>query len=245
VTPGRTGAATGAESQELIFINTSKTTCLLSGSPKLSAVRDGARATLLATPHDDFFGILDPADLRPGGFSLLRIHTGTGCDKPVHKLTALEVLLPNGGTLDVPKITLGDQCGLAVSDFGLPRQTKKEVAKPGSPSVLKATLNLPSSVQSATTLAYTVTLTNPTGTTVKLTPCPGYTEGVFAQGYALSQSYRLNCGTVTTIAPNGKVTYDMKLDLPQTKEGVDAKVAWGLNMPVGPYAAGTVRVNAG
>jgi hypothetical protein len=226
-------------------VNKSRTTCLLSGSPKLSAVRDGKRTTLLATPHDAFFGALDPTDLKPGGFTLLRLHTSTSCKKPEEKLTGLQILLPDGGALDAPSVGLHDQCGLAVSDFGVPRRVQQHVAKPGTASVLKATLDVPSSVEAGTTLAYSVTLTNPTNRTVTLKPCPGYTQGIFAQGYAISLAYQLNCGTVTTIPANGAVAYDMSLDLPSSKDAVDAKLAWGLNMPVGPYASTPIRVNAG
>jgi hypothetical protein len=243
--PGRSGTATGNESQEVVFINTSATTCLLKGSPGLSAVRGGTRVTLLARPHDTFFGQVDPANLKPGGFSLLRLHMSTGCNKPAQRLTALRIRLPVGDVIGVPRVSIGDACGLAVSDFGLPRRYEREVARPGTPSVLKATLDVPSSVKSGTTLEYTVTLTNPTGRTVTMRPCPGYTQGVFAQGYATSLSYRLNCQTVRTIAPNGKATYAMQLDLPPTKSDVDTKLAWGLNMPVGPYAARTLKVTAG
>ena len=242
---GRRGAAAGNILRELIFVNRGTATCLLKGSPRLSAIQNGERTTVLARPHDDFFGQLDAADLKHGGFSLLRLHYTGGCANPNVDLTGVRVVLANGESIAVPDGSVKDVCAVLVSDFGLPRQTQRQVAKPGTPSALEATLDLPDSAQSGTTLAYTVTLTNPSAHTVTLRPCPGYTQGVFAQGYATSLSYRLNCGTVTTIAPNGKVTYDMKLDLPPTKEAVDAKLAWGLNMPVGPYAAGTLHVNAG
>lgn len=242
---GRGGAAAGNVTQELIFINRGSTTCLLKGSPHISAVQNGKRTIVPARPHDTFFGVLDAADLKPGGFSLLRLHLTNGCVKETLELADPRVVLANGESVAVPGGSMGPTCALLVSDFGLPRRTQRRVAKPGTASTLKATLDLPESAQSGTTLGYTVTLTNPTTRSVTLKPCPGYTQGVFAQGYALSLSYRLNCGTVTTIAPNGKVTYTMKLDLPQTQEAVDAKLAWGLNMPVGPYAARTLHVNAG
>jgi hypothetical protein len=246
INPGRSGAAAGNLSSELIFVNTGAKTCLLRGSPQLTAVRNGKRVTLLARPHDTFFGDLDPSDLRPGGFTLLRIHTTDVCNKPAQHLTGVQVVLPNEQLVDAPaSIKLDDSCGLGVSDFGVPRRYKQQTAGPGTPGTLKATLDLPASAKSATTLDYTVTLANPTDTTVKLTPCPGYTQGAFAQGYALRLSYRLNCKTVRTIAPGKSVTYAMQLDLPQTKRDVDTKFAWGLDTPVGPYAAGTLSVRAG
>jgi hypothetical protein len=245
VNPGRTGAAAGNRSQELVLVNTGSTACLLEGSPRLAAVRNGKRVSVLARPHDTFFGDLDPSDLRPGGFTLLRIHTSDACNKPAQRLTDLQVVLPNEELVNAPGITLDDSCGIEVSDFGLPRRYKQQTAGPGTPGTLTATLDLPKSVKSATTLDYTVTLTNPTAKTVTLTPCPGYTQGVFAQGYALRLSYRLNCKTVHTIAPGKSVVYAMRLDLPQTKQDVDTKFAWGLDTPVGPYAADTLTVNAG
>jgi hypothetical protein len=45
-----------------------------------------------------------------------------------------------------------------------------------------------------------------------LDPCPVYDEG-FKQLQTFAQ-YRLNCGTVTSIAAGATVTYEMLIDIP-------------------------------
>ena len=116
---------------------------------------------------------------------------------------------------------------------------------PGTAGTLQARLRLPASVRAGTILRYTVTLSNPTETTVVLHPCPGYSEGAYASGLVVRRSFALNCQSVQAIPAHGHVRYAMRLTMPQGAAPAIVKIAWSLNTPTGPSAGRNVQITAG
>jgi hypothetical protein len=103
---------------------------------------------------------------------------------------------------------------------------------------------VPATVRAGTVLHYTVTLSNPTKTTIKLKRCPGYSEGVYASGLIVRRSLALNCDTVRAIGAHNHVTYAMELAVPRKAPAGVSKFSWSLNDPNGPFAGGIITVTA-
>ena len=93
-----------------------------------------------------------------------------------------------------------------------------------------------------TTLHYTITLSNPTKTTITLRPGPAYSEGVYASGLVVRRSLALNCDTIHAIAANKRVRYAMQLTVPSRAAAGIAKFSWSLNNPHGPFAGRIIQI---
>ncbi len=248
VSQGRGGVGLGNQLQQLVFINVGARPCLLRGSPTISAgTATGSRRALRPQHGGTYFGQLVPADLPPGGHVFLDLATSTGCEggrKPAVRYRKLLFALPQGGSVQAEQVSITEDCGLSMSDFGLPRRYSHPQPAPGTAGVLQVRLELPASVRAGTTLRYTVTLSNPTKTTVALHPCPGYSEGVYASGLVVRRSFALNCDSVHDIPAHGHVRYAMRLALPRRLVPGIAKFGWNLNTPTGPFAGRIVRITA-
>jgi Domain of unknown function (DUF4232) len=253
VSQGQGGAATGNESEPLLFTNLGSRTCLLRGYPSVSAEASTGLRQTLRPRHGTFFGPFIPANLRPGRRVILDFGTSTGCEggtKPVVRYRNLVFTLPAGGEVAAGRVSIWEQCGLDMSAFGLPARYGPRRARPGTPGTLGVSLQLAARVRSgATALSYTVTLRNPTATPVELDPCPGYTESAYSAsrpGLVVRRSFALNCNAVHVIPAHGHVVYAMRLALPRAlPAGSPAvKFGWSLDTATGPFA-GKVLVVAG
>jgi hypothetical protein len=69
---------------------------------------------------------------------------------------------------------------------------------------------------------------------VRLTPCPSYTEGLYAVGHVHREWYFLNCDTVHAIPPGHRVRYQMRFAIPASALPGGAKLAWQLDTPTQP-----------
>lgn len=249
VRQGRTAVGLGNRLEELVFVNLGRRPCLLRGSPEVSAVGpDGRRRILHVRRGGTYFGRLEPADLRPGRHVFLDFATSAACDggSPSSiRLRDLVFTLPDGGRVPGRRISLVEECGLSISDFGLPRRyAPPRPAAPGTVGTLVARPRLPTSVRAGSTLRFIVTLTNPTDEPVRLRPCPGYTEAVVTSTRVFRRSYALDCETVDSIPAHRAAPYAMELAVPEAAKPGIAKVAWNLNTPNGPFTAGVVGVSA-
>ena len=246
VSQGRSGAGLGNDLEELVFRNVGPT-CLLRGYPRVSGVDPtGVRRTLRPMRGGTYFGQLVAADMRRGGRTLLDFGTSRGCDsgaKPGTTYRDLIFRLPRGGVVRGGRnVTITEFCGLSTSAFGLPpRPLGDPTPRPGSPGSLTAAIAAPAIVPTRGTLRYVVTLVNRTHVTVTLSPCPGYTQSLYAAGLLTRGSFALDCDLVHAIPPGHRVRYAMRLRVPR-RQTEAAKLAWSLNDSTGPFAAAVVQV---
>jgi hypothetical protein len=238
VSRGPRGAATGHVLEELVFRNAGSRPCLLRGYPTISVESPTGGRTVLDPHYGTFFVPLVPANVRPGRRAFLEIETDDLCDlgrHPIVRYRDLSVRLPWGGTVDAGNVSIEKQCGLSISEFGLPERYGP-VRVPGTAGTLRAEVHLASRLRvGLTDIRYTVTLRNPTARAVRLRSCPGYTESVYSGRIAVRRSFRLNCETVHVIRAHGVVRYAMRLILLRPLRAVSAKFGWSLDTPNGPF----------
>lgn len=250
VSQGQDGAATGNDSEQLLFTNISSRPCLLRGYPTVSAASPGASRRTLHPRHGTFFGPYVPANLRPGRHVFLDFGTSSGCeggDRPIVHYRDLVFTLPTGGAVAARTVSIWEQCGLDVSTFGLPAWYTPVRSPAGTPGALQATAHVPAQLlPGAKELDYVVRLSNPTATPVRLTPCPGYTQSVYTRTLIVHRSFALNCNSVHRIPAHGHVSYAMRLRLPHPLPAGRAivKFGWSLDTPTGPFAGRALLVAA-
>jgi hypothetical protein len=247
IAQGRGGAAAGTLYERLVFTNIGRRTCLLRGYPTITALApDGGRRPL--RPHREGFTFfyLVPANLPPRGHSFIGLATGDGCDngtKPTTSYRQLSVTIPHRETVQAgASVRITEACGLFVSSFGLPARYTPLAPAAGTPATATLRVHLPGRVRAGTILRYTITLANPTQTTITLRPCPGYSEGIYASGLVVRRSLALNCDTVHAIGAHEQVRYAMQLAVPTRAAAGIAKFSWSLNDPNGPFAGRIIRI---
>jgi len=247
-TGARVGFATGNVDERLTFTNISRSSCLLTGYPAITALApSGHRLHVHAipAPSGTFFGTLAPAAVTPGHHVYVDLATQDvtcrlGRPFVYHDLT---FRLPDGRRL-ITDTRLTRFCGgWRASRFGLPRRTTADLPpKPSSIDSLRVIVSLPSTAPAGATLRYLVTLANPTRTAVRLDPCPSYTEAVAASIHRyLHRAFLLNCDAVRRIGPGRRVRYEMRMRLP-TMEAGPAKFSWHLNVPSEPGSSATLAI---
>jgi hypothetical protein len=233
------------------FLNHGTVPCLLRGFPEVTGVTaSGVRRSVPArrSPEGTYFGTLVPADISPGEHGFLDFATGHGCRDPsgsAKRYRALVFVLPAGGGLvSAPGSSLVMTCGfLKMSQLGLPApQPTGPTPKPGTPDTLTVSVAMPATVRAGTTLRSVVTLANPTGISVRLTPCLRYNEGIYAIGGRVSRWYWLNCEQVRSIAPHARVRYAMALPLPTDVPAGLAKFRWMLGAPNEPLRGAGITI---
>jgi hypothetical protein len=249
VSQGRGGAAAGTLYDRLVFTNIGKRACLLRGSPAITGVTEnGVRSPLRARRQGFTFFYLAPADVPAGGHSVLGLATSGACNGGTNKAAiyrSLNIAIPGGGTLHAPAdVQISEVCGLYISSFGLPARYTPLPPAPGTAASLTASVQLPKTVRPGSKLIYTVTLSNRTATPVKLTPCPGYNEGIYASGLVVRRWLSLNCATVHAIPAHHHLRFAMELSVPaKTPPGI-AKFGWSLNTPTGPSVGRIITIGA-
>ena len=226
---GESGAATGNEATDLVFLNVSDRPCTLTGyASSFTGIKSDGSRQLLHPQHGTFFdsAVEWPANLQPGEHGLMIIGTASGCiGSPGYTSDpyAGEIIeLADGGkfTLDAKFDTV---CGLDISQFHKnPPQSFYD--GPTSPyDSLEVTADFPSTAVAGTTLHYTVRLRNTGNSPVTLEPCPTYEEALYGDS-AHDYFYELNCDTVTSIQSGESVTYAMEMSVPDSTG--PAKFAW-------------------
>src|SRR5439155_12130342 len=134
---------------------------------------------------------------RSGSHSFVGFATREVCDKGTKPATIyrqLSVGIANGETVHAGAgVRITEVCGLYLSSFGVPARYTPLAPAPGTPATATVRVQMPASVRAGTVLHYTITLSNPTKTSITLRPCPGYSEGVYASGLVVRRSFALNC----------------------------------------------------
>lgn len=249
VSQGRGGAATGHELDQLVFTNAGRRTCLLRGYPAISGVTPSGVRRTLRPRHGTFFMPLLPADVAPGRHAFLDVETDDMCRAsgapPSFRYRDLRFSLPWGGVVGGGKLTLTRQCGLAISELGLLERYGPLRARAGTAGTLHAAVDLSTPLRAgAKELDYVVTLSNPTGTDVRLDTCPGYTEAVYSVALQVRRSFSLNCDSVRVIHAHGYARFEMHLALPRPllAGAAPAKFGWSLDTPNGPYVGRAIPI---
>lgn len=220
------GAWHDAVSGYFVVVNSGRTSCqLLAPSRVTASTPAGAQAF-------DVGRLADTAVvLEPGDEVQVQVSSPYDCGKPLVESTGFVLAFPTG-SLHVPRARMAVQCGGELADFSA-RQTSSVVTTPAAQ--LRAKLaRVPERVGSGSTLAYTVTLTNPTSRRISLDQCPSYEEGIKGQPASV-RSYQLNCDAASSIPAHRSVTFEMQLPLPDHVEGGPAVLDWHLQVP-GPVS---------
>ena len=249
--PGSSGATAGTARLQVLFTNRSATSCWLNGYPDSVA---GIAATGAVTPlpagHDG--PPLDDApsaNIAPGQSAEVDLAAGDGCTAVLngqHRIfPSLRFGLPGStpGTTTGTVTGSGDgfdaECGLGVSEFGVPADLP--VGPAASP--LTATITAPTTARAGTTLGYQVTLSNPTGKPFGLSPCPSYAEYLGGIGGNVTEYFYLNCAAAPSIPANGSVTFRTELAVPAGMQSMTgAKLDWQIQGGTGPAQASLIRV---
>lgn len=232
------GAWHDAVSGYFVIANDGRTGCQLSAPSRVTA-------TTPAGPRAFDTGRLagTAVVLEPGDQVQVQLSSPYDCGKPLLESTGFVLALP-GGRLHVPHARMAVQCGGRLADFSA-RHTSTVATTPAAQ--LRVTMSrVPGSVGPGDTLAYTVTLTNPTSRRIVLDQCPSYQEGVKGQPASV-HSYQLNCGDAPPIGPHRSVTFEMRLPLPDHLQDGPAVVNWHLQVPGGvsqaQFASAQTRID--
>ncbi len=259
---GRGGVGLGNDLTTIVLTNTGPR-CRLSGYPDLErpSATQGWRP-LQVRKTGTYFGDLNAANVATGRNGLLLLGTSVGCNalnspseaqilanERAFTYHALRVVFANRrGVVGVNRLNLDVACGLEESHLGVrPPTSDVSVAPPGSVGSLLATVTLPRSLRAGTTIRYVVSLRNPTGTTVRFTPCPNFTESIFlAPGVKGTRpeahTYALNCAQATPVPPHGTERFAMALTIPYSARSSLVKFGWSLDTDVGPFAGRAITV---
>ena len=259
---GRGGVGLGNDLTTIVLTNTGPR-CRLSGYPDLErpSATQGWRP-LQVRKTGTYFGDLNAANVATGRNGLLLLGTSVGCNalnspseaqilanERAFTYHALRVVFANRrGVVGVNRLNLDVACGLEESHLGVrPPTSDVSVAPPGSVGSLLATVTLPRSLRAGTTIRYVVSLRNPTGKTVRFTPCPNFTESIFlAPGVKGTRpeahTYALNCAQATPVPPHGTERFAMALTIPYSARSSLVKFGWSLDTDVGPFAGRAITV---
>ncbi len=243
VSPAGRNGATGHLFAYFAFRNVSRTTCVLRGYPPVVASEPGKPGVTAA--HSGWFSKDERSgNMRPGGVTTLSIETDRDCPARYANPNQYPTLIYHTVTIGIPgggQVVLHHAfdvlCGLFTSKFAVaqppPRYPRSPVAG------ARAALELPRGVAAGTTLDYVAALTNPTGTAMKLTPCPGYQQGLGSAGKVI---LALNCRAQRQIPAHQTVRFAMRLRVPaSTPTGPDT-VYWHVAALAGPCARGVLYV---
>jgi hypothetical protein len=227
------------------FVNRSASPCVLLGQPTIEGVKaDGLLVGLHVTAGCYFGDPGPPSNIAPGQVAALNISGVTVCSVgTIYPM--FRIGLPGGGSIEIPAKNFPVGCGVWVSDFGVPADAVPVTDAPLSP--LTATIDVPATVRAGTTLMFTVTLANQTGSDYVLNPCPRYVEFVGSGStswVATVDNYELNCDATPAIRAGSSVTFEMVLALPSDQPAGPAKFGWDLQGDSGPFAGAQLQILA-
>jgi hypothetical protein len=246
VSQGREAVGLGNRLERIVFTNTGANFCLLRGYPTITGVTHaGARRTLRPIRGGTYFGRLIPADMAPGDHVFLDLATSSACEggrKSGSTYRRLVFGLPNGGSVRAGRVSITAVCGLSMSEFGLPERYEPIAPAAGTAGTLRVRVRLPPTVRAGSVLRYTITLVNPTTTTVVFRPCPGYTQTLYPKGPVVHRSFALNCDSVHAIPAHERMRYAMQLPVPRQAVPGAAKFGWSLDTPTGPFVGRVISV---
>lgn len=243
VSPAGQNGATGRYFEYFAFRNVSRTTCILRGYP--SAVASEPGKPDLTAAHSGWFATDERSgNMRPGGVTTLSIETDSNCPAryahpgqyPTLVYHTVTISIPGGGQVVINR-AFDVLCGLFTSKFATAQPPQKYTQSPVTGA--HVALELPSGVIAGTTLDYVAAVTNPAGTGMLLTPCPGYQQGLGQAGKAI---LALNCRAQRRIPAHQTVRFAMRLHVPAgTPTGSDA-VYWQIATVAGPSAHRSLHI---
>lgn len=244
VSPDGSNGATGFLLWYFTFRNVSGTTCVLRGYPHVVASEPGM-PDVSATHNSPFIRMFAederPGNMRPGGVTMLSLVTSDNCMAGATGRTLIyhtvTITIPGGGQAVVSG-AFGMQCGLSTGRFAVRQPAQHDTRSPVSGA--RVTLDLPRGAVAGTTLHYVAALTNPTGTGMVLSPCPGYQQGIGPAGKAVLLS--LNCRAQRRIPAHQTVRFAMRLHVPTGTPTGPADVHWMIAAPGGAFAHRSLHV---
>jgi Protein of unknown function (DUF4232) len=229
---GATGSLAGA----LTFTSRAAAPCSLAGYPTIQLVDRHGRALRLMGDPLPANKAPPPVLLRPRLVARVEFAWLNWCD-PNPGPIGVRVTLPRGGML-TPTVEPGTprdltpRCDAPASPSRLSRGpflAQLPQPPPDPLGSLHVRVTLPPSLVAGRPLRYTVTLANPTTTTVSLRDCPSYEERVSLEhGGAAGERHLLNCGPVAAIGPGQQLVFAMVLDLPATLRPGKGVFVWQL-----------------
>ncbi|HEV2256427.1 MAG TPA: DUF4232 domain-containing protein [Streptosporangiaceae bacterium] len=243
VSPDGGNGGGGHSYQTFAFRNVSRTTCILRGYPAVVA-SEPVKAEVTAADGGFFVGRELSGNMPPGGITTLSLETERDCPAryanpaqyPHLIYHTVTVGIPGGGHVVINQ-AFDVLCGLYTGQFAMAQPPQRYTQSPVTGA--SAAIELPSGVVAGTTLDYVVDLTNPTGTVMMLSPCPGYQQDLGAAGKAI---LALNCRAQPRIPAHQTVRFAMQLQVAAgTPTGPDT-VYWEIAGPVGVSAHGSLRI---
>ena len=231
VVTGAQGAHKGFATQEVQLTNRGAEACYLTGAPELFLRPQGAAAQAVARHPNGPAALQARTDLAPGDTALLLVGAPGACDAatgPERKVTTrLQLGLPGGGSKALEGAYVDTLCGAAtVLDLHVLRG---EPAAARPLARLTGAIRLEGRAMPGSELRYTVTLTNPTGAAIALSPCPSFTQSLSAGQELGSATLRLNCAaTGDELAAGASATYEMRLAIPARVAADAVKLSWKL-----------------
>jgi hypothetical protein len=229
---GRQGARKGFATQEIRVTNQGADACFLAGAPGITLLPPNAAPRTLAIHQNALANVQEQTTLAAGDTAVLLIGAPGACEAATgpqrNVTTRLQIVAPGGGKRIVGGAHVDTLCGDAAV---LHLHVEHKESAPASPlEQLNGSVQLGSAPAAGGTMRYTVTLTNPTGAAITLSPCPAYTQSLYANGVAASSTWLLNCGASgNQIAAGSSVTYEMQLAVPAQLQAGDAKLSWQLH----------------
>ena len=235
--------ATGTTLTGFEFVNTSSTTCALTGYP--SVVATLARHQPVAARQETFFASQNAGgNIAPGEGAYSTLFTARDCDarysvpgkfpELVYDHAIFRLL---GGDKEVA-VRLDVLCGLGTSTFSV----RQALPPPLPEQTLAVQVQLSSTAHPGETLRYVVALTNPSDAPISLDPCPDYIESAGDFPDAVKSGYQLNCDGVHEIGAHGTVRYAMELDIPMTAPPGRARIYWSITNFITASASADVEV---
>jgi hypothetical protein len=95
---------------------------------------------------------------------------------------------------------------------------------------LRLTLQIPDEAKAGGALHYIAALTNPTASTIPLSPCPSYRESLVTPTGDLTKDYVLDCLAMPSVGPGETKRFAMALEIPSSQlPTADAALVWELD----------------
>lgn len=207
------GAAAGTRYRRVLVRNTGLDRCTLAGRPVLlgTASPGGERVISTLSAGDPVeVPNATPAAIDPGESAVVTVMTYGACldGRKESNVQAVRLRLPDGGEIAL-RTSLNTTCGVGLSQWQRPAPRPPAV----SPfAALVASLDAPPVIRTGETLEFVVTLTNPTGADVVLSPCPNYLVSLTAPVKA-GGSHQLNCAA-TVVPAHGRLRFAMRMGIP-------------------------------
>jgi hypothetical protein len=230
--------ATGSLAGSVLFTNRGTAPCVLAGYPSIELVDRHGRALRLTgdPPLGKSKADPPPVLLRSTSRAHVEFWWLNWCRQDPGPI-GVRVTLPRGGVL-APNVDpntprqLTPRCDTPGSPSRLSRGPFVAEASPPPPdplSNLRVNAATPGSVVTGQALNYTVTLANPTTTSVSLRDCPSYEESLTVDtGGTASERHLLNCTLVGEIRAGQEVTFAMALGLPAGLRTGNGVLVWVL-----------------